>query len=352
VLKVVQAHHTCPDYAVFDTDIDWYIDRYYGALYAAAMRGSSREIASVLLLYVRRGRMGGRAAGEQVHGTKALPACLASPTARTAICRQLEQLSAEQPEGQPPFTWLQLEGACQAALIDEARNMMLYSPEAGRTAAQRHTAEAAQPVLQTAIDAWRQLEPSNLKTNAATAIAAPLRQRDLAYLPPLRSALQLAQQQRSPYWVARCALAAVLLSLAVPCEAGVLRAVMEDFSQVGPALNSCKWLLPEGWMTGLSSAHRAATTTLPILRSRLAALESGAADSPQAAFDMGADGAQQLQAAWVEQWHWLDSIDKCAGCGQIAVGLRACSRCRSVKYCSVECHRQHWSEHKHECRPA
>jgi len=30
--------------------------------------------------------------------------------------------------------------------------------------------------------------------------------------------------------------------------------------------------------------------------------------------------------------------------------LECCSRCRRVEYCNVDCQRQHWSVHRHECK--
>lgn len=39
------------------------------------------------------------------------------------------------------------------------------------------------------------------------------------------------------------------------------------------------------------------------------------------------------------------------GCG-VTAGLRRCSGCRTVRYCSMECSRAHWQEHKADCRRA
>ncbi len=40
----------------------------------------------------------------------------------------------------------------------------------------------------------------------------------------------------------------------------------------------------------------------------------------------------------------------CALCNKISENLKRCSRCRSIFYCSVECQRGHWTEHKNVCK--
>jgi hypothetical protein len=51
----------------------------------------------------------------------------------------------------------------------------------------------------------------------------------------------------------------------------------------------------------------------------------------------------------------LNAIQKkvqtsCGGCNKIFENLKRCSRCRSIFYCSVECQRGHWTQHKNECK--
>ena len=43
---------------------------------------------------------------------------------------------------------------------------------------------------------------------------------------------------------------------------------------------------------------------------------------------------------------------KCAANGCLKKGASACSACRSVSYCSKECQKAHWKEHKQTCRAA
>ena len=39
----------------------------------------------------------------------------------------------------------------------------------------------------------------------------------------------------------------------------------------------------------------------------------------------------------------------CVACKIIPQNLKRCSRCRTVFYCSVECQRGHWAQHKNVC---
>jgi hypothetical protein len=41
--------------------------------------------------------------------------------------------------------------------------------------------------------------------------------------------------------------------------------------------------------------------------------------------------------------------DCCASCKRIAINLKRCGRCRTVVYCSVECQRSNWAQHKKVC---
>ncbi len=51
----------------------------------------------------------------------------------------------------------------------------------------------------------------------------------------------------------------------------------------------------------------------------------------------------------------LNAIQKeiqtiCAACKKISENLKRCSRCRSIFYCSVDCQRGHWTQHKNVCK--
>lgn len=47
---------------------------------------------------------------------------------------------------------------------------------------------------------------------------------------------------------------------------------------------------------------------------------------------------------------FLYANDLCALCKQKNTPVKVCAGCRSAKYCSKTCQKQHWKEHKHHCR--
>ncbi|KAJ9623885.1 hypothetical protein H2203_005330 [Taxawa tesnikishii (nom. ined.)] len=44
-----------------------------------------------------------------------------------------------------------------------------------------------------------------------------------------------------------------------------------------------------------------------------------------------------------------DAEDACGHCGTVKTGLKACARCRKVKYCNHACQKAAWKAHKKEC---
>ena len=45
-------------------------------------------------------------------------------------------------------------------------------------------------------------------------------------------------------------------------------------------------------------------------------------------------------------------VEKCGSCGTLATGMKFCSRCKAVSYCSVTCQQAAWREHKRTCTAA
>lgn len=48
---------------------------------------------------------------------------------------------------------------------------------------------------------------------------------------------------------------------------------------------------------------------------------------------------------------WQPSMHRCASCHTSSERLMLCSRCKSVKYCSTDCQRAAWPDHKKVCYP-
>merc|ERR1712098_654381 len=40
----------------------------------------------------------------------------------------------------------------------------------------------------------------------------------------------------------------------------------------------------------------------------------------------------------------------CAFCGVVQLKMKICSRCKQVNYCSGQCQKSHWKEHKRQCK--
>lgn len=41
---------------------------------------------------------------------------------------------------------------------------------------------------------------------------------------------------------------------------------------------------------------------------------------------------------------------KCSGCDNVGANFKVCSKCKTVKYCSAACQKEHWPQHKKDCR--
>ncbi|KZT41808.1 hypothetical protein SISSUDRAFT_205287 [Sistotremastrum suecicum HHB10207 ss-3] len=74
--------------------------------------------------------------------------------------------------------------------------------------------------------------------------------------------------------------------------------------------------------------------------------------------DLSGKGSSDDVVLWLKQMAHdatykleIDSKARfCAGCFRPSVGLKVCSRCESVRYCSDQCQKRHWTHgHKEEC---
>lgn len=168
--------------------------------------------------------------------------------------------------------------------------------------------------------------------------------------------VRLAQSQRSDFWAIRFAATAVGLCCIIGADLppATLQAVVEAARQAEAALARCRRLLPHPWVNALQSNIANCRSALPAVHARLASLraqERGDVAAAAAADRLGGETIAALDATAEQRFASLQAANICAGCGQRAVGLRACSRCRAAYYCSVACQRRAWPQHKRVCRP-
>ncbi|KAL4458229.1 hypothetical protein ABPG75_013094 [Micractinium tetrahymenae] len=210
-------------------------------------------------------------------------------------------------------------------------------PPAGLTA--REAARLHQ-MAQDNVAALRQLEPDNPRSHYISGERA-LQLQEGGAAPHLERCLQLATEQGSDYWQAyACArLAAVDLARAP-----------ELFEEAEAAMARCNKTLPQPWMQQLKAVLASGKSTI----GHMAAMLGGAQRGPARA-----QGSQQVERAAVDGMlqdlgtaREAEGPPRCAHCKQYAVGLRRCARCRMVSYCSEDCQRQAWPDHRPTCKPA
>ena len=269
------------------------------------------------------------------------------------------------------------------------------------TTMQTESALEAVPVIKSAVD----------KLAAAT-----FRQRVQSQLEQLSGWQErLLTVQQLQYGCCCCAfkyaiLVAKALHLATCCPLEVgrssLAAALELYEQTAEtALRRCKRLLPVAWVLALGHGVQMARALLPRVHGQLKLLRQASSSSrgnsgTEARTALLASASAQRAAAANE--HERISVQGdlglcpaavvCNGCGELAVGLRRCARCKQAQYCrcagavawlvlssctalahycymasatililrctcspfprSRECQMEHWGQHKHECRPA
>ena len=221
-------------------------------------------------------------------------------------------------------------------------------------------------------------------------------------------AFQLAQQQRSDWWVIQAGSTAMMLAATEAAftnpNPATLEAALAVVPHLEPALQRCRRLLPEHWVRHVELQVQATQKHAAMVQGGVQSLQQtrGSTAGGRAAGGGAAEssaGAQVLQSyeAILEQ-----RSCRCHGCGMPALGLRKCSRCKQAQYCrytwqcplvsravvppvsilavfralrvlcsdcpghqwccivwpalplacSPECQRAHWPAHKRECKPA
>ncbi|KAL4422823.1 hypothetical protein ABPG75_009020 [Micractinium tetrahymenae] len=178
-------------------------------------------------------------------------------------------------------------------------------------------------------------------------------------------ASRLACQQGSSYWTALCGARAVLNlpallvfgdALAVPVP------LVEEAAEAGRAAVEAaprvRRVVPHEWARLAEDVVQDAQSCLPALEQVLASLHTLKAPAASMA-DKAAAGERMVRSltgiSQVVARIYRTSSNAtavCSGCGQHALGLRACSACSAAMYCSRECQVKDRRRHKPACRAA
>jgi hypothetical protein len=299
-------------------------------------RRQHAELAGALLSYtvtrsksVSDDQPGAVTAGSQ------LVAMLEEASVQRAFDQQMRQLSGDE---QPPLL------TARQLLYTSCRYVALggrvegHAPGLSEHAATRHNQAVAK-----CSEAMLRLEPDQPQswTTAAVQQLPPHTHAQRAVEMYLH-AFQLAQQQRSNWWTLQAGASAVIhaAQYCFQLNAATLEAALETMQHLEPALQRCRRLLPTMWAKHIEAMAVAAQGCAAriqkhlqdwqLLQQLLATqslqpLSSGAARAAEYTAD--ADPEQTIQR-FLEQ-----RSCNCHGCGNEALGLRKCGRCKQAQYC-------------------
>ena len=336
--KLARVDYLCPpELGAFDRNPHQHAYIYLEHMKANSFKPS--ELAWALLNYVIMYLMAG--AGDDLGALAVggdLVEGLGRARARQLIDQQLQQLAGS---GQQSLllTAHQLQYTCCCA-VAHIGGRMAQLP--GR---------AAQEAISLSCEAVLRLEPEHPQSWVLVVKDTGLAQSVQMFL----HAVQLAQQQRSDWWVIRAD--GVAMSLAATGRAFLSRTTLEATlaaaQQMPAALQRCRGLLPEAWAEKAKALVQMSSAQAAIVSQHLQRLQQ---DSTDDAGSSRAAANQATEAAVSQFCQILDTSTeqlgcKCHGCGREAVGLRKCSRCKQAQYCRYAW--QHgWSAGLvcHQCR--
>ena len=257
------------------------------------------------------------------------------PQTASAGC-SAELVAGSEGRQEPLLTVEQLQYCCCFLALDSA--MLAKQPSAEQLAVLKAAAAISAQTM-------RQLEPNNpkshFKATSALVYEATVRDFKQAVQGFLR-AFELSRQQRSDFWSVQSAVNALSFATTRPSEVGhsALAAAVAAFEQTAEAaLRRCKRLLPEVWVRVLVVDVERARPLLPGAHEQLQ-LWQQQASSRRCASSAASQASGSAQRAAARQQpdrtrRDLDArhITDCDSCGQPAVGLRRCGRCKKAQYC-------------------
>ena len=379
-LDLMEAPYVCPGSPVFLNNPHPHLRAYLGLLpriskgqlSVTGLRTPSEKAGAQLLAAALNrhypaatARLSAAELMEMLRRMQLAAAMLSQPAAQAQLSSAVAALSAGRRDGLPPLSLQHAQYTAHSRVINTASQLVEKlggSPPSVAGMRQRaqhpHEAEAA-AAARSAAEALLRLQPDHPRT-LDVAIMLPAGE---PLLPPLATVqqqllgVQRAKQQGSDCWAVHLTgSAAMACTLAEPAATPAeLQAVETAAQQAEAALARCKRLLPHTWVNSLQARMPFLQETLQTARLALASVQAQQTGDPVAVAAADEHYAAHLQASLSSHEQHLALMTgavACAGCGRPAVGLRACARCRAVRYCSRECQAAHWPQHKRQCRPA
>lgn len=255
--------------------------------------------------------------------------------------RQLQQLFAAAPSGSgaQPLTAHQLRYALCVRINSLLGQMDVPGqklPEA--LAAWRH---ASGVMLALEPDSPRSLL---LATNVPALPGAAGAAQYLKEQRHLQRGLALACQQGSAFWETSCAtrlltwlVADATGSAETPVQPHELAEAIAAARRVPRLVQRCRRRLPEVWVRAIEGDVGSVARVLPVAEAQLRLLQAGGRPLAEQAALLSAvqraKAAARVQRAAAGRAPTGNDASRCDNCGQMSVGLKRCSRCRSVSYC-------------------
>ena len=269
---------------------------------------------------------------------------LEDSSCRATVSRQLAQLAASQPQpGSPLLTVQQLQYVCHGCVCDilgqaKARSRRDARSPAAAAAAEtpglepwQLSAQVQSQLLADSASAVMRLEPDRPRSLERSAVADPAQ----AFHTNLQLRMyRLARQQGSDYWAMRATPGLLSTATLTPNPTiDCLEAAVEAGQQALSALRRCRRLLPDPWLNGFDAALSARQPQVACAERQLQLLRR--TGNPVAAANSLRGVAEQALASCDVSRQIADSGSgmMCDGCGEAALGVRRCSRCKQARYC-------------------
>jgi hypothetical protein len=264
---------------------------------------------------------------------------LSDPSNQAAVQRALAQLAAADGQQQAQVTAEQLQYAVSMAVTRFVPSALGLATRLGSVAGSQppssSASASARPYFseqqrlellaarERASALMLQLQPSNPQAWLEAGITGDIVTPNARNLERCARALELARQQQRFISLSPAAtktmsyFASLHYNGPVPASsAAAARSALAALDSLPAELERSRRLLPETWVRLLEAASQFASPEAAAVR----AILSGSVVAPLPAFQRMADVVERASTV-------------CAGCWKSALDLRACSRCRTTKYC-------------------